>query len=106
MAVILSDRALTATVHEHQFAKDSMGSPVRSTVTVSRGPYPGAAAEQPDGTWRLRCDPAMWELRPADELTDGTNVWTVTEALLHSIPGHPDVDHVAVTATLNPPKVP
>lgn len=71
----------------------------------SHGPTPGAAREQPDGSWTLRVDPAAWPVNQGDRITDGTRVWVVTLARTHNVPGHPDADFVSVTASLEPPKV-
>lgn len=106
MAVLLADRELTITRFDHKFGRDEMGTPVRDTGWTTAGPFPGAAREQPDGTWRLRIDSAAWMLRADDEISDGTHTWVVVSATLVSVPGHPDVDHIAITATLNPPDVP
>lgn len=104
MAVLLPDRSVSATVYPHTFGRDAMGSPVRDTTPVVRGPYPGAARELVDGSWTLRVDTRLWPLREDDELSDGTSTWVVRTATVNKVPGHSDVDYVAVTATLQPPR--
>jgi len=107
--VLLADRQLTARVAEHPWQRDAHGVPVPpfpGSPRQERGPYPGAAAEQPDGSWTLRADPRTWQLRTGDILTDGTLSWTVATAYLRAVPGYSDADYVQVTAVLDPPRVP
>lgn len=108
MAVLLPDLSLTVAHRSHPFTRDDYNNPVAGESTTSAtGPYPGAAKEtDTDNTWRLRLDPSHWPVEPGDEVTDGTRVWVVVAARRHWVPGIPDVDHVAVTATLDPPEVP
>lgn len=108
MAVVLADRALTVTVRAHPWQRDSRGVPVPlpTDAQETRGPWPGAAKEQADGTWTLRVDPRAWPMRPGDKITDGVGTWVTTTARLHQLPGFSSVDYIAVTATLEPPKVP
>ncbi|HEY1177011.1 MAG TPA: hypothetical protein VGF17_12710 [Phytomonospora sp.] len=111
MPVLLADRQLTAQVRSHPQARDARGVPMPSAADTltSRGPYPGAAKEQPDTSWRLRLDERCWPLRGGDQITDGTLTWVVSynpEPKLHQVPGVPDVDYVEVVATLDPPRVP
>jgi hypothetical protein len=109
VAVILPNCALTVTQRAHPWVRDARGTPVPTTddATTTSGPFPGAASEEPDATWALRLDPRSWPVRAGDQITDGTRVW-VAYGLpkLHEVPGAPAVDHVAVTATLEPPQVP
>lgn len=108
MAVLLPDRDLTVTRRGHPWRRDARGLPLPSDADAQTpyGPTPGAAREQPDGSWTLRVDPGAWPVNQGDRISDGTRVWVVTLARLNSVPGHPDVDFIAVTATLDPPKVP
>lgn len=109
MAVLLADRELTAHVATHPWGRDKHGTAVApnpSAPREQRGPYPGAAREQPDGSWTLRADPRTWTLRTGDTLTDGTWTWVVTAAFLRDVPGYPDADYVQITAVLDPPRVP
>ncbi|MFD7334927.1 hypothetical protein ACFV98_02840 [Streptomyces violascens] len=110
MAVVLPNRHLTLHVLEHPWARDANGVPVPPDPTrrpEPRGTWPGAAQEQPDGTWSLRLDPAAWPIKPGDTVSDDTGMsWTVTTARSHRVPGCPAVDYVQVTATRNPPEVP
>ncbi|MFD7763564.1 hypothetical protein [Streptomyces microflavus] len=109
MAVLLPDRNLTAYVLEHPWGRDAHGVPVPpppDARPAPRGTWPGAAAEQADGSWTLRADPAAWPLEPGDVLADGTRTWTIVTALLKQVPGHGAADYIAVTATLNPPEIP
>lgn len=108
MAVLLPDRQLTAYVLAHPWSRDAHGVPVApppSARPAARGTWPGAAAEQADGSWTLRVDPAAWPLKPGDVLGDGTRTWTVSTALLKKVPRHSDADYIAVAAALNPPEV-
>lgn len=109
MTVVLPDRDLTARARRHPWVRDERGMPVPAAEPnwTTRGPYPGAAEEQADGTWALRIDPRAWPLLAGDQVTDGDKTWIlVGEPKLHAIPGVPDVDHVAATGTLDPPQVP
>lgn len=109
MAVVLADRDLTARVQSHPWTRDEHGVPVpaEAPVTDDRGPYPGAATEQPDDTWTLRLDPRCWPVRAGDTITDGTLTWVLTgNPRLHQVPGVSDVDYIAATAQLEPPEVP
>ncbi|MFI8265273.1 hypothetical protein [Streptomyces sp. NPDC085665] len=109
MAVLLPDRQLTVFVLAHPWSRDAHGVPVApspSTRPTARGTWLGAAAEQSDGSWTLRVDPAAWPLKPGDVVSDSTRTWTVSTALLKRVPGHGAADYIAVAASLNPPEVP
>lgn len=108
MAVILPNCALTVTKRAHPWVRDARGTPVPSAddTTTSSGPYPGAAEEQPDQTWALRVDPRCHPVRAGDTITDGTRTWVATGfPHLNAVPGVPDVDFIACSATLEPPQV-
>lgn len=109
MVVVLADRELTVERRSHPWVRDAHGVPVPSgadTVTV-KGPYPGAAAENADLSWALRVDARCWPVAAGDRVTDDRgNVWVLSgDPKLHMVPGVPDVDFVAATGTLEPPKV-
>lgn len=109
MAVLLPNCELTALVLPHPWPRDARGVPKPPSPddAEARGPFPGAAAENPDGSWVLRVDIRCAPLRAGDRLTDGERTWVVSGAPAeHRVPGVPDVDHIGVTATLDPPKVP
>ena len=110
MAVLLTNRMLTLRALEHPWTRDANGTPVPpdpANPPAARGTWPGAATEQPDGSWSLRMDPAAWPMQAGDVVTDDTGLsWTVATARNHQVPGVPDVDYVQISATLNPPKVP
>jgi len=109
MAVILANQQLTLLPRAHSFARDAHGQPVAPAATgPARGPYPGSALQgfNPEADWSLRLDPRMAPVEPADEVTDGTRTWVVVTRKYNAIAGYPDVDYIAVTATLNPPQVP
>jgi hypothetical protein len=115
VAVVLPNAVLTARAHEHPFVRDKHGTPVAGPiVTTVRGPYPGAVTQpaggepQNSGPWHLRVDARCHELRIGDEITEPSTarVWVVREAKLCTVPGVPDVDHIAVSADLDPPVVP
>lgn len=111
MPVVLSNCELAVHAREHPFERDERGYPVPSpsdAVTV-RGPFPGAAKEQPDRSFKLRLDERCWPVRGGDLITDGERTWYAAyqpEPRLHEVPGIPDVDYVEVVATLDPPRVP
>lgn len=108
MSVLLAHLNLRVTRREHMWGRDAHGVPVPTGATeTTTAYYPGAAAEQDaDNTWRLRLDPRLWPVRDGDKVDDGTRTWVVTQARLHEVPGHTDVDHIGVTARLDPPLVP
>lgn len=107
MTVLLPTCALTVRVLPHPEVRDAMGAPVAPADTADvRGPWPGAAHEQQDGTFTLRVDPRAWRINPGDRITDGLRTWVVSTALLASVPDVPDVDYIAVTASLEPPRAP
>jgi hypothetical protein len=80
---------------------------VSDSITML-GPWPGAAQEQADSSWTLRCDPRCWMLRAGDKITDDQGHTFIVHGLpkLTKIPGNSTVDHVRCTATLEPPLVP
>ncbi|NEA53592.1 hypothetical protein G3I60_05325 [Streptomyces sp. SID13666] len=108
MAVLLADRLLSVRVLPHPWTRDANGTPVPpnpATPPQIRGTWPGAATEQPDGSWSLRLNPAAWPVREGDTVTDDAGLsWTVTAARNQRVPGCTAADYVQVTATLNPPK--
>ena len=108
MVVLLPNAQLTVLVHTRPVPRDAHGTPLPpDTPPESRGPYPGAARElDTDNQWSLRVDTRAWPFQEGDHITDGARTWVVTDARLKAVPGHPDVDFVAVTATIDPPRVP
>lgn len=110
MAVVLADRVLTVTVRSHPWTRDAMGTPVPTVADVLdvRGPWPGAAQENPDLSWSLRVDARAWPVRAGDQISDDQgHVWVASGSpKLHMVPGVPDVDFIEVQGTLDPPKVP
>lgn len=108
MVVVLANCDLTALVRAHPYLRDARGTPIPdpNATTTERGPRPGSALEQADRTWKLRLDMDLWPVRAGDKITDGVRVWVINaDPIPHQIPGVPDVDYVAATATLDPPKV-
>lgn len=105
MAVVLADGSYTVRKRPHEWTRDAHGTPVPTAPGTALGPYPGAVAEQPDGTWSLRLDPAAWRLRAGD-LVDGPagRTWLVESALLRTNQAASDVDYVAVVGSLQPPE--
>jgi hypothetical protein len=110
VAVVLPNAILTVYALPHPWQRDANGTPVPPNPNVrppARGTWPGAAAEQSDGSWTLRLDPAAWPLCEGDTVTDDTGLsWTFTSARNHRVPGCSDADYVQATATLNPPEAP
>src|SRR5690349_10442270 len=109
MAVRLADRALTVVKRAHPWVRDGRGVPMPTAADdlTTVDPTPGAAAVNPDGTWTLRVDPAAWELRAGDQISDDQgNEWVVTGVpVLNALPGGTGaIDFIACTATLEPPK--
>lgn len=113
MAVLLPDRLLgVVPALPRPWKRDAHGTPVPPALTVLAEPavpprmYPGAASDQGEGTWSLRLDPQLWPVKAGDRISDGTLVWVATATRHVAVPGHAAVDHVQVTATLDPPEVP
>lgn len=109
MAVVLPDRDLTVAVSAHPWPRDARGMPMppKEEDREVRGPYPGAAQENPDNTWSLRVDDRCWPMRAGDTITDGDKVWVATGTpKLHMLPGGSGVDFIECQATLEPPRVP
>ncbi len=108
MAVILPDRQMTFYKRAHPQERDAHGTPVAqdTDLITPAGPWPGAAAEQVDSTWNLRCDPRAWRLRIGDKITDDQgNVFIVKdEPKLTKIPGNDSVDFVRCICILEPPR--
>ncbi|MCX5070822.1 hypothetical protein OOJ91_33800 [Micromonospora lupini] len=108
MAVQLADGFYLVRRRPHPAARDAHGIPIPGADDTVTDLVDGAAVEQPDGSWKLRLDPAVWPVhsgdtvgKPAEDLT-----WTVTgEPRLHMVPGVPDVDFIDVQAVAVPPEV-
>lgn len=107
MAVLLPNATLRVRKRAHTFDRDAHGTPLPTPVGPVGAALPGSLLEQPNGGWNLRLAPSTWRVEPGDEVLDEHDrVFVVTDARLCAVPGHPDVDHVAARATLNPPRVP
>lgn len=110
MAVVLPNAQLTVHVLQHPWERDANGVPVPphpSQRPAPRGTWPGAALEQPDGSWSLRLDPRAWPVEPGDTVADATGrTWTLTGARNHAVAGCSAADYVQAAATLNPPETP
>lgn len=112
MAVVLSNAQLTVTVRAHPAARDAHGMPVPAAgPPEQRGPYPGAVTPPQGPTsnvWSLRVDPRCWPIREDDTITDnqGRTFSVRPDPRLITVPGHPDVDYISVSADLDPPQVP
>ena len=108
MAVLLTDGRYTLHRQPTPQTRDGHGLPVPGPAAPPAGPGDGASSRQADGAWTLRLDPALWPVSAGDTVTraaDGHR-WVVTGTpRLHEVPGHPDVDYVAVTAVQDPPDV-
>lgn len=107
MVVVLANCQLSAVVRAHPLARDKRKTPVPSTddEVETRGPFPGSALEQADGTWKLRLDMRCGPLRQGDKATDGTRTWVANaDPIAHQVPGAPDVDYISMVATLDPPR--
>ncbi|MEQ7008471.1 hypothetical protein ABN028_20055 [Actinopolymorpha sp. B17G11] len=107
MAVLLADLSLSVATKDHPWLRDSHGHPVAPEEPAElRGPWPGAAREQPDLSYTLRLDTRAWPVEPGDRITDGARTWVVASARINTVPRHPDADYIAIVATLEPPEVP
>ncbi|WP_431959444.1 hypothetical protein [Actinacidiphila sp. bgisy160] len=109
MAVLLPNRSLSVQrAGTHPWDRDAYGQPVPpdpATVTAPAGPaLPGAATEQPDGSWTLRLDPSQWPVRPGDRITDGTLTWVLSGAWLRAVPVDSGADYIQANGVLDPPK--
>lgn len=107
MSVLLANAQLTVAKRApHPVGRDAHGYPMLPvTPSVTSGPFPGSTTEEPDGSYALRLDVRHWPVEPGDEVSDGTRTWVVVTRIMHTVPGAPDIDHVAATASLNPPKI-
>ncbi|WP_435585917.1 hypothetical protein [Micromonospora aurantiaca (nom. illeg.)] len=109
MAVLLADGLYQVRKRQHPAERDAHGTPIPGPDNASvTDPVAGAAGEQPDGSWKLRLDPAVWPVRAGDTVVtdDGIRTWTVTGIpRLHEVPNVPDVDYVEVQARIVPPEV-
>lgn len=107
MAVVLSNCALTVRARAHPLVeRDARGTPIPTVGDniAERGPFPGAANLQGDGTWKLRLDPRCWPVTERDTVTDGARTWVVRdEPRLIEVPGCSAADYVSVVGTLDPP---
>ncbi|MEU3455584.1 hypothetical protein ABZ671_18585 [Micromonospora sp. NPDC006766] len=108
MAVLLPDGRYALLRQAHPQGRDAHGTPIPAEPPAPTAPVDGAAARHLDGSWTLRLDPALWPVAAGDTISragDGRR-WVVTGTpLLQQVPGHPDVDYVAVTAMQDPPDV-
>lgn len=110
MVVVLANAQLRVEARSHDFVRDARGAPVASdadTITT-RGPFPGAVKEQPDGTYTIRLDPRCWPVRAGDAIvaSDGRIWYAAPDPRKQEVPGVPDVDYVQLVGTIDPPRVP
>jgi hypothetical protein len=105
VVVILSDGSYSVRKRTHEYTRDGHGTPVPGSPGSASAALPGAATEQPDGTYTLRLDPALWPLRE-DDLIDGpsSRTWIIESAVLRVNNADSAIDYVAVTAALQPPR--
>lgn len=106
MAVVLADGNYQVRKRAHEYTRDAHGTPVPPVPGSSSSLLPGAATEQPDGSWTLRLDPALWPVYP-DDLVDrpaDSRSWLVETAVYRFNTADPAVDYVACTASLQPPR--
>jgi hypothetical protein len=92
----------------HPYGEDDHGLPVAGAAPAPGPLRAGGAKRQPDGSFTLRLDPAEWKIRPGDQIDgpDGS-VYIATgwpRRNLNSAAA--DVDHVWLTAALEPPETP
>ncbi|MBM0201914.1 hypothetical protein JNW90_01425 [Micromonospora sp. STR1s_5] len=108
MAVLLADGLYQVRKRPHPAERDAHGTPVPAADAAATDLVDGAAAHQPDGTWKLRLDPSVWPVRSGDTIAKPAEdrTWTVTGVpRLHQVPGAPDVDFVDLQAVAVPPEV-
>jgi hypothetical protein len=82
-------------------AYDAHGERSNGALGAEIGPYPGRSSEQPDGSWTLAVDPALWPVRENDvivESVSGTRLWVVKSAKLLRNNLDPVVDYIRVEA--------
>ena len=115
MAVILPNAFLRVRKRAHPYARDRWG---KAVAPAEPGPWSepvaGGVKEQPSlgleqgAAWSVRLPVDVWPLERGDEIDEPSTGrrWVVDTARDHRVVGHPDVDYVAVSATLDPPEVP
>ncbi|ROR42954.1 hypothetical protein [Kitasatospora cineracea] len=99
MGVLLADRQLGVRTRGAP-GLDAHGAEVTGPPGPLRGPWPGRALPQPDGTWHLALDPQAGTLLVGDLVVEPATgkEWTVTAAddLVHA--ADPALAYVRVTA--------
>jgi len=108
MSVLIADGLYQVRRRPHPAPRDAHGTPIPGAEGTPTGLVDGAAAEQPDGQWKLRLDPIVWPVRAGDTIDQPATgrAWTVVGSpRLHEVPHHPDVDHIEVQAVIVPPEV-
>lgn len=115
MAVILPNALVRVRKRPHPYGRDRWG---KAVAPAEPGPWsepmPAGVKEQAamggeqGAPWSIRLPVAVWPLERGDEVDEPATArrWVVDVARDHRIVGHPDVDYVAVSATLDPPEVP
>ncbi|GAA2746161.1 hypothetical protein [Kitasatospora cinereorecta] len=101
MAVHLADRQLGARTRGLPVL-DAYGDEMTGPLGDLRGPWPGRAQPQPDGTWHLALDPRVGTLLVGDlvvEPASGTE-WTVLVADELKNTADPGLNYVRVTGRL------
>lgn len=103
MTVILSDGSYRVARRPFPPPQDSHGTPAPAPLGTPGPARAGGGVEQPDGTWRLRLDPAEWPVHPGDVVTGPLGrVWTIVgNPRLHTNSGAADLDYVGVQASLD-----
>jgi hypothetical protein len=108
MAVILSDGNYGVQKRTHPFLRDAEGMPVPAEPGEVQGPWPGGSRREADGTYSIRLDPRCCPLYEGDLVTGPAGeVWLV-EGLpqLRTNVASADLDHVALTGSIQPELTP
>lgn len=84
----------------YEGGRDPHGDNVPTGWGAVDGPLPGFQSEQPDSTWVLGLDPALWPVRQNDMVIAGGTgaAWLVTTAKLIKHPVDSTVDWIRLTA--------
>lgn len=116
MSVLLPDGAYRVARRAYPWPQDAHGAPVPPEAGPYGPPRPGAAKEQPrtetrlsrsqpEGTYRMRLDPAEWPVREGDRVTGpGGRTWTITSfPQLYTNPVLPYADYISAWGTMDLP---
>ena len=97
---VLLDNASLGLRRRADAARDAHGASLPSGWGTMLAPLPGYLEEQPDGTWVVGLDPALWPVRQNDMVIDGVTgaAWLVMTADLIEHPVDDTVNWIRLTA--------